>query len=145
MDHVVYVDAKAKELDSILSGKKTMIIRGATGRKLPYGRVDVQDELYFIKNDGSGLVSAFALTASVINSEKMRKEASVALVEENQEKLALTSAQFKKWAGKRYLVLIEIHEVEEIKPFRIDKSQYANMDDWLPVGDIETVKLIQSI
>ena len=141
MDHVVYVDAKAKELDSILSGKKTMIIRGATGRKLPYGRVDVQDELYFIKNDGSGLVSAKALTASVLNSEKMDKGASVALVEENQEKLALTSAQFKRWAGKRYLVLIEIHEVEEIDPFLIDKSHYANMDDWLPVGDIETVKL----
>ncbi len=32
MDYVVYLDAKAGELDNLLSGKKTMIIRGAAGR-----------------------------------------------------------------------------------------------------------------
>jgi len=32
MDHVAYLDAKAKEMDKILDGSKTMIIRGATGR-----------------------------------------------------------------------------------------------------------------
>jgi hypothetical protein len=39
MDHVVYVNAKTKELEKLLEGKKTMIIRGAAGRKLPHGRV----------------------------------------------------------------------------------------------------------
>jgi hypothetical protein len=43
MDHVVYLDAKAAELENILSGRKTMIIRGAAGRKLPYGRVHAGD------------------------------------------------------------------------------------------------------
>ena len=48
MDHIVYLDAKAGELDKLLSDNKTMIIRGATGRKLPYGRVSIDDVLYFI-------------------------------------------------------------------------------------------------
>ena len=52
MDHVVYLDTKAKELDKIGSGDKTMIIRGATGRKMPYGRVNAGDVLYLIENDG---------------------------------------------------------------------------------------------
>ena len=43
MDHVVYVDAKAKELSEILKGNKSMIIRGAAGRKMPYGRVSKDD------------------------------------------------------------------------------------------------------
>ena len=47
MDHIVYVDAKSKELGSILDGFKTMIIRGAAGRKLPHGRVSEGDVLYF--------------------------------------------------------------------------------------------------
>ena len=47
MDHVVYLDAKAKELDLLISGEKGMIIRGATGRKMPYGRVNTGDVLYF--------------------------------------------------------------------------------------------------
>ena len=32
MDYVVYLDVKAGELDNLLSGKKTMTIRGAAGR-----------------------------------------------------------------------------------------------------------------
>lgn len=51
MDHVVYLDAKSNELENLLSGKKSMIIRGATGRKVPYGKVNVGDILYFINNN----------------------------------------------------------------------------------------------
>jgi len=51
MDHVVYVDAKASELSSLLMSRKTMIIRGAAGRKIPNGRVFVDDILYLIEND----------------------------------------------------------------------------------------------
>jgi len=139
MDHVVYVDAKAKELAEILKGNKRMIIRGATGRKMPYGRVNKGDMLYLIENDGSGLVRAIAKVLSVINSEKMTKEESNSLVKEYQDKLQLTSSQNKRWAGKRYLVLIEIGEVEAVEPFIIDKREYGNMDDWLPVGNIGKV------
>ena len=141
MDHVVYLDAKAKEMEVLLSGKKTMIIRGATGRKMPYGRVNSDDMLYFINNNAEGVVKAKAKVNRVINSEKMSKEESVSLVEEYQDQLQLTANQFKRWAGKRYLVLIEVEEVEQLKPFPIDKSEYGNMDDWLPVEDIEGVKV----
>jgi len=141
MDHVVYVDAKGGEMSKILSGVKTMIIRGAAGRKMPYGRVDQGDALFLIENDGSGLVKARVAVSSVMNSEKMTKDESISLVEENQEKLQLTGTQYKRWAGKRYLVLIYITDAEELIPFRVDKSDYSNMDDWLPVGDIEMVKM----
>jgi hypothetical protein len=107
---------------------------------MPYGRVDPEDWLYLIENDGSGLVRARAQVKSVLNSPKMTVDESIALVEKHQVQLHLTSAQFKRWAGKRYLVLIEIQEAETIEPFGIDKSQYGNMDDWLPVGEIEGVR-----
>lgn len=47
MDHVVYLDAVAKELDMILAGMITMTIRGADGRKMPYDRVNKGDIIYF--------------------------------------------------------------------------------------------------
>ena len=140
MDHVVYLDTKADELSKILAGEKTMLIRGAAGRKLPYGRVNSSDFLYLIENDGSGLVKAKVRVKSVLNSEKMDKDTSISLVEKYQPQLHLTTRQFKRWAGKRYLVLIEIENVKKLEPFRIDKSDYGNMDDWLPVDDIEKVK-----
>ena len=140
MDHVVYLDAKDKELENLLNRSKTMIIRGATGRKLPYGRVFEGDILYLILNNGQGQIRASAIVKCVLNSEKMTPEESIALVDEHQEKLQLTAKQYKRWAGKRYLVLIEVDEVTELEPFPIDRSNYGNMDDWLPVEDIETVR-----
>ena len=140
MDHVVYLDAPAKELENLLSGHKTMIIRGATGRKLPHGRVNAGDVLYFINNNAEGIVRAKAMVASALHSEKMTGDESRRLVKQNQPKLCLTEKQIQRWAGKRYIVLIEVSGVKEIPPFAIDKSNYGNMDDWLPVEKIESVK-----
>ena len=140
MDHVVYLDAKAKELENLLDGSKTMIIRGAAGRKLPYGRVDDGDVLYFILNNGEGKIRASATVKNVLNTEKMTKEESTALVDKNQDALQLTPKQYKRWAGKRYLVLIEVEDVTVLEPFPIDRTSYGNMDDWLPVGEIESVR-----
>ena len=141
MDHVVYLDAKAKEMESLLGGGKSMVIRGAAGRKIPYKRVEKGDILYFINNNAEGVIKARAVVKSVINSEKMTKIESAKYVVAFQDKLQLTSAQFERWAGKRYIVLIEVDQVEAVEPFQIDKSEYSNMDDWLPVEDIESVKV----
>jgi hypothetical protein len=140
MDHVVYVDSKAHELEKLLAGGKTMIVRGAAGRKLPHGRVQAKDRLFFIENNGDGHVRASAIVSNVFNSEKLTEDQSADLLKSNQSKLQLTTEQIKRWAGKRYLVLIEVKDVTAIKPFTVDRSQYGNMDDWLLVEKIENVK-----
>lgn len=141
MDNIVYLDSKAKELENLITGKKTMIIRGAMGRKLPHGRVFENDTLYFIENNGNGIVKAKAIVARVFNSDKLTKEESVEIVQKNQDKLQLNKGLENRFAGKRYLVLISIKDFSEIEPFKIDRSEYGNMDDWLPVENIEKVKI----
>ena len=141
MDHVVYLDRKARELENLTDGKKTKIIRGAMGRKLPYGKVFKDDVLYFVENSGDGLIKAKAVVDEVYNSEKLTKEDSEKLVEENQESLLLNSGLKKRFAGKRYLTLITLKDFKAIEPFKLDRSDYGNMDDWLPVEEIDTVKI----
>lgn len=141
MDHVVYVDARANEMERLLNGSKSMLIRGAAGRKMPHGRVQQGDTLYFINNNAEGLVKAKAVVRSAFSSEKLSEEESFKLIESRQDKLQLNEAQIKHWAGKRYLVLLEVEQVTPLEPFAIDKSGYSNMDDWLPVEDIQKVKL----
>lgn len=144
MDHIVYVDASEGDLEKLLSGIKRMVIRGAAGRKLPHGRVAPGDQLYFIRNNGEGVIRASAPVIATIHSEKLSEDESRRMVEKHQEKLQLTPAQFKRWAGKRYLVLIEVGTVNTLEPFVIDRSQFGNMDDWLPVGDIDLVRVAAS-
>ena len=96
---------------------------------------------YFLNNNAEGLVKARAVVKTVLNSNQLSPDESTALVQQNQNKLQLTDSQFKRWAGKRYLVLIEIENVTNITPFAIDKRDYSHMDDWLPVEDITRVKI----
>lgn len=48
MVHLVYCDNKEKELVNILAGEKTIIVRGAAGRKIPHSRVFEGEELFFM-------------------------------------------------------------------------------------------------
>lgn len=141
MDHVVYTDFKSNEMEKLLEQEKTMIIRGAAGRKMPYGRVNKGDVLYLINNNGEGVVKAVCKVKSVLNSEKMSQKESKGLVDKHSDQLSLSTSQYKKWVGKRYLTLIAVENVEEIENFELDKSDYGNMDDWLPVENIKSVKI----
>lgn len=140
MDHVVYLEAKEKDLDKLKSGEKTLIIRGAAGRKLPHGRVFPGEVLWFVENSGDGLVRCRATVKNVFNSEKLTEQESQKVLSDHQPKLCLTPNQIKRWGCKRYLVLIEVEELQEILPFTVDRSSYGNMDDWIPAEDIESIK-----
>jgi hypothetical protein len=139
MDHIVYLDARSCELENLVNGNKSMILRGANGRKLPHGRVNEGDILYFINNNGEGEVKAKGIVNYVFHSDKLSVEESFETIIRNQDKLQLPDRQFERLAGKRYLVLIGLDDIKEIVPFRIDKSRFSGLDDWLPVGDIDLV------
>lgn len=139
MDHVVYLDAKSKELHKIKVGLKSIILRGAQGRKIPYGRVFPGDTLFFSDNDVSGIIHSKAQVEKVINSDKLTAEESHELIEKNKEQIQADQTIFKRFGGKRYLVLISIKNFELIENFTFYRSQFSNMDDWILVENIENV------
>jgi hypothetical protein len=136
MDHIVYLNSKAGELENLVAGNKSMIIRGAEGRKLPYGQVNRGDTLYFINNNGEGKIRAKGIVSSVLNSDRLTVEESFETIIRHQDRLQLPDEQFDRIAGKRYLVLIGLSKIEEISPFSFDKSDFTNTDDWIAVENI---------
>jgi hypothetical protein len=92
-------------------------------------------------NNSEGLIRATAKVSWVYHSEKLSEEESRQVVENYQSQLLLTPAQTTRWAGKRYLVLVEVREITSVPPYAIDRSAYGNMDDWLPVGEIDSIVL----
>ena len=137
MEHLVYCDKKAKVWEKLLSGQKTLIVRGAAGRKLPHSRVFKGEKLYFIENDGSGLIKGTGTVKSVDNLVKLTEEESKNIISERQNELQLTEEQVKRWAGKKCLCLIEVEDITEISPVKYDRQK--NMDDWITVEDIRTI------
>ena len=141
MVHLVYCDDKEKVLEKIIDGTKTMIVRGAAGRKIPHSRVFEGETLYFMKK-GSGLISAKAEAAGVQNYIKLSDEEISRILEDNQNKLNLSDKQKQRW-HKKCLCLVEFKNVEEIEPLKFDRQ--VNMDDWLIIEKIEDVTVGTSI
>lgn len=136
MVHLVYCDNKEKVLNKILSGKKTMIIRSAAGRKIPHSRVFENETLYFMEK-GSALISAKARVKSVQNFVKLSDKEIDKVLNDNAEKLALSEKQQQRW-HKKCICLTEFDSVTPIDP-PLNFEKQSNMDDWLIIEKIEDV------
>ncbi len=145
MVHLVYCDNAGKKgekvLDKILKGQKTMIVRGAAGRKIPHSRVNVGETLYFMEK-GTALIHVMATVKNVFNYVKLLDEEITKVLQENQSKLNLTEKQQQRW-HKKCLCLVEFENVQEIEALAFDRQ--GNMDDWLIIDKIEDVVVGTSI
>ena len=145
MVHLVYCDKSGKKgekvLDKILAGTKTMVVRGAAGRKIPHSRVFEGEKLYFMEK-GSGLITATAIVKAVQNYVKLSDEEITNTLANNQSKLNLSDKQKVRW-HKKCLCLVEFENVEEITPLAFEHQ--GNMDDWLIIEKIEDVVVGTSI
>lgn len=141
MVHLVYCDDKSKELEKILDHSKTMIIRGAAGRKIPHSRVFKDEILYFMEK-GTKKITAKAVVTRCQNFVKLSEEEITKTIEENNDKLLLTDKQKERW-HKKCLCLVEFSNVETISP--LDFDHQGNMDDWLIIEKIEDVVVGTSI
>ena len=77
MVHLVYCDNTGKRgekvLDKILAGTKSMVVRGAAGRKIPHSRVFEGERLYFMEK-GSARVTATAVVKTVQNLKSRKHD-----------------------------------------------------------------------
>lgn len=145
MVHLVYCDNEGrngeKVLDKILAGTKTMIVRGAAGRKIPHSRVFEGERIFFMQK-GTSKITASAIVTNVYNYVKLTEEESIKILEDNQSKLNLSPKQTERWR-KKCLCLVEFKDVMEITPLEFDHQN--NMDDWLILEKIEDVVVGSSI
>ena len=146
MVHLVYCDNQgkrgARELDLISAGQKTMVVRGAAGRKIPHSRVFPGETLYFMEK-GSASITAKATVSAVENYVKLAPEQTCQILNDNQPQLLLTDKQKQRWQ-KKCLCLVAFTDVESISP-PLAFNRQGNMDDWLIVEKIDDVLVGTSI
>jgi hypothetical protein len=137
MNYLVTLDSEAKEIENLIKGTKSMIIHGANIKCIPYGIVAEGDILYFVNNDNCTEVKAKGVVSSVYNSYRLSVEESYEMIIRNQDKLYLPDDLFYRWAGKKYLVLIELRDVEEVQSFFINNSTELSSDGWSSMGNYD--------
>ncbi len=139
-EHLVYLDSKAEELKKLLNHEKSMIIRGASGKKCPLGgRAKVGDVVYFVETGGNMMVIHRAVIKNIVESYKMTLEESIAFIKKYEKQLNLSKPQYERWSSKKCLGVYELTNLEEITPFKYNREN--NMDDWIITDDIEKLKV----
>jgi len=135
MVHLVYLDNKEKELENIINKSKSMVIRGAAGRKIPHSRVEIGETLFFMEK-GSKEIHYKAIVSDVKNYTKLADDEIKNVIDSNQVKLNLSNKQKKRW-HKKCIILVEFKELTKIDTLHFEHQ--SNMDDWLILERIEDV------
>ena len=145
MEHLVYCDnvgkAGEKVLEKIIAGTKTMVVRGAAGRKIPHSRVFNGETLFFMEK-GTAKITAKATVVDAQNYVKLTDAEIDKVFADNQAKLNLSDKQRARWQ-KKCLCLVEFENAQKIDP--LDFEHQGNMDDWLIIDKIADVVLGTSI
>jgi hypothetical protein len=138
-EHLVYLNSKAKELEKLLKNEKSMIIRGANGKKCPLGgRAKINDIVYFVETGGNMIVTHKAIISNVVESYKMTPDETKAFIKKYDKELNLSKEQYDRWSAKKCLAVYEIANIEAITPFKYTRKN--NMDDWIITDDINKLK-----
>jgi hypothetical protein len=114
MDHHIILDVAEKEIEELVDGTRSMIIQGSDDGVPEYGRFNKGDVLYLMYDYEREDIRAKCVVDSVINSGSLSRDESYKLIIDNQDKLMLHDDLFYRWAGKKYLVLVSIKNIEKV-------------------------------
>lgn len=141
MDHVAIMRRSGGLISKILSGKKTIESRWYVSKRAPWGKIAIDDNVYF--KDSSVPVSAVAKVKKVISFTHLNPEKINRIVEAYGQEIGVDKVAGPTWAAslkdKKYCLLIFLENPHKIIPFNINKAGFGLMSAWLVVDDIKTI------
>jgi hypothetical protein len=139
MNYLVFLDAQAGELEKILSGVKTMVVKEFFPSQPAVQTVRPGDSLYFLrdKDDCTLRVKAIVVRVQFITN-RLNEDPSQAL-KEMQPRLQLTEEQYNHWCVKGQVLLVEFDAAHKIGMIHITPDKIPDRSDWIP---FEAVHLI---
>ncbi len=131
MNHLVFLDARAGELEKILSGVKTMLIKEIDPAQSSKDPVNPSDSLYFLRNHEDCAVRVRATVVRVLHMTNQEGENLSHALKEMQTRLQLTENQFNFWIANPEVQLVEFRSAHKIDPFQVDSTRIQDRSDWI--------------
>jgi hypothetical protein len=139
MNHLVYLDARAGELEKILSGVKTMLVKEFDPAQTSALSVNPGDSLYFLRDQDDCAVRVKASVVRVLNLSKAFEEDPLHALKEMQPRLQLTEEQFNFWFGKDDMQLIEFESAHKISVIQVASRKTTGPVDWIAFEAISQI------
>lgn len=135
MNHLVFLDRRAGELEKILSGTKSMIVKEFDPAQ-PAGQVvSPGDSLYFLRDQGECALRVKATVVRVLFFTNYIDEDLSYVLKEMQPRLQLTEDQYNYWSVKQEVVLVQFDCARKIDAIQIAPAKIKDRLDWIAFED----------
>lgn len=140
MNYLVYLDSRAGELEKILSGLKTMIIKEFDPDKAVAHSVNPGDNLYFLKDQDDSDLRVKATVVRVLPFTNHSSEDLAHTLKEMQPRLQLTEEQYNHWYTKRQALLIEFGSAQKIGVIPFDPGKLTDRSGWITFESFSLIR-----
>jgi len=139
MNHIVFLDTRAGELEKILSGLKTMLVKefDPAGPALP--PVCPGDSLFFLRNKDDCALRVKATAVRVLVCRKNSIEDLSHILKEMQPRLQLTEEQYDCWSAKGQLLLVEFESAHKIDVIHVAPHKITDRSGWIPFEELSLI------
>jgi hypothetical protein len=137
MNHLVFLDTRAGELEKILSGTKSMVVKELEPARAA-GQVYPGDSLYFLRNKDDCAVRVKATVTRVLHFTNDLDEDLSHILKEMRPRLQLTEDQYNYWSIKQQVMLVEFDCAHKINVIRIAPDKISDRSDWIAFEDLRS-------
>ncbi len=135
MNHLVVLDAQARELEKILSGVKTMLVKEFD----PAHPVSPGDSLYFVRGKGDCALRVQATVVRVLFLTSNLEQGLAQPLKEMQFKLQFTEHQFDYWSVKKQILLVEFDSAQKMDVIQVAPEKTSDRSDWIAFEDLSVI------
>jgi len=139
MNHLVFVDAQAGELEKILSGVKTMLVKEFDPTQTAAHPVSPGDSLYFLRNQDDCSVRVKATVVRVLFFTNRLGEDLSHTLKEMQSRLQLTEDQYNYWSARKQVLLVEFGSAHKIGVIQVAPYKIADRSDWIAFEEFSLI------
>ena len=139
MNHLVFLDPHTGELEKILSGVKTMLVKDYDPFDAISHPVNPGDSLYFLKNEEKCTLRVKAVVVRVLCLRNNLDEDLSHALKELQPKLLLTEDQYNYWSTKQAILLVEFGAADKIPLIEIYQEKVKDRSDWIPFEEFSCI------
>ena len=128
MNHLVFLDTRAGELEKILSGVKSMVVKEFDPAAHP---MKPGDSLYFLRDNDDCALRVKATVLRVLSFTNSTEEDLCHTLKELQPRLQLTEAQYNTWSGQKQVQLVEFECAHKVDMIQVVAHKISSRADWI--------------
>jgi hypothetical protein len=139
MNHLIFLDTHTGELEKILSGIKTMVVKEFNPAQPTAYSVGPGDNLYFLRRTDDCAVRVKATVVRVLFFTNRLDENLSHTLKEMQSRLQFNEDQYIHWAAKQQVLLVEFGSAHKIGVIHVAPEKTADQSDWIAFEEFSLI------